>query len=418
MVLPPEGPRGNATAMMRPAGVQTGFAPKGSASLEARQEALLRWHVENQQKAVERIESAPIYGFAGAARAGKQKGLSGCWSAEHVAHGPGMGITDWSGARKAPSALGPTGPASSKEPGPDDGGAPEGRANSKDSPSRRLTKLGLGTAAEGEVEEIELDLVLDGLRRRMARRGLDAVLRLKAFFRAVDTDSSGSLSYEEFQKAMIDYGVLKSDLEARIIFSHFDKNESGNIEWNEFMTVVKGNLPNRRRKIVHEAFDMLDVDKSGVLDIDDMKKIYRTFAHPDVVAGVRTEEEVFGDFLAGFDTMRQDGRISLSEFELYYEHLSTLIDKDEFFEAMVRNTWHMKGAQGGHCLRLHITLGGAWTSSGRTGAQGVETKQETVEIRPDIGVNRHDPGFFDLCRERLKELGHDDVLNIEVLGRY
>lgn len=183
------------------------------------------------------------------------------------------------------------------------------------------------------------------------------------------------------------------------------------------MTVVRGNLPSRRRKIVHEAFQMLDVDGSGVLDITDLKKIYRTFAHPDVVAGVRTEEEVFGDFLAGFDTMNQDG-ISLSEFELYYEHLSTLIDKDEFFEAMVRNTWHMKGAQGGHCLRLHITRAGAWTSSNRTGAQGAETKQETVEIRPDIGVNRHDPMFFDLCRERLKEMGYNDVANIEVLGRY
>lgn len=56
-----------------------------------------------------------------------------------------------------------------------------------------------------------------------------------------------------------------------------------------------------RRSLAEKAFKLMDKDKSGVLDIDDIKGVYNAKFHPDVKAGKKTEEEVLGEFLDTFE---------------------------------------------------------------------------------------------------------------------
>lgn len=265
-----------------------------------------------------------------------------------------------------------------------------------------------------EVDGMPLDLIIDGLRRRMKQNGTESMKAVERFYKEIDKDGNGRLSIEEFETGLMEHNILRSRAECDAIFRFFDVDQSGFIDYNEFMTVVKGELSERRKKVVHEAFNSLDVSGDGKLSAEDIRQRYRTFAHPDVRAGVRTEEEVFSEFLNHFDTIQADCEISLTEFEKYYETLSAMVGNDDLFETMVRNTWHLPGAHGGHCLRVHITKGNRPGSPGPWG----NLYQKTVEIRPDIGLQRHDPGFFEKCKERLEELGWFDVAHIEVLGRY
>lgn len=267
-----------------------------------------------------------------------------------------------------------------------------------------------------EVRGIPVDIIIDGLRRRMHQKGLDAIMALERFYKQMDKDGNHTLELPEFSEGMIQSGLLRDDAECQAVFNHFDEDNSGALDYREFMSVVKGKLSAARKAVVDEAFDFLDMTGDGVLQPDDLKQRYRTFAHPDVRAGIRTEEEVFSEFLDNFDVVCGDLTVSKMEFERYYEGMSATMPNDRFFEAMIRNTWHLPGAQSGHCLRVHITRG-AGNEMDYSTAWGKDI-MKTVEIRPDIGLQRHDPRFYEECARRLNEMGFPDVVNIEVLGRY
>ena len=49
------------------------------------------------------------------------------------------------------------------------------------------------------------------------------------------------------------------------------------------------------------AFDVMDKDKSGVIDISDIKGTYNAKKHPDVLSGKQTEEAVLLEFLDTFE---------------------------------------------------------------------------------------------------------------------
>ena len=45
-----------------------------------------------------------------------------------------------------------------------------------------------------------------------------------------------------------------------------------------------------RRNLAEKAFKIMDKDKSGVLNLDDIKQTYNAKFHPDVKSGKKTED--------------------------------------------------------------------------------------------------------------------------------
>ena len=90
---------------------------------------------------------------------------------------------------------------------------------------------------------------------------------------------------------------------------------------------------------MQQAFNAIDKDRSGVLDIKDIKQSYNAKKHPDVLANKRTEEDVLIEFLDTFEAAfahknqgkTSDGRVSLVEFFEYYQSISASIDNDDYF---------------------------------------------------------------------------------------
>ena len=105
-------------------------------------------------------------------------------------------------------------------------------------------------------------------------------------------------------------------------------------------------MNNFRRKLVLQAFNKLDKDKSGAVDINDIKDVYNAKRHPDVIAGKKTEEDILLEFLETFeahhnivDSTAPDHVVTLEEFEEYYNNVSSSIDNDQYFELMINNAW-------------------------------------------------------------------------------
>jgi hypothetical protein len=53
--------------------------------------------------------------------------------------------------------------------------------------------------------------------------------------------------------------------------------------------------------LVLEAFQILDADKSGVVELNDIMAKYNGKKHPDVISGKRTESEILAEFMDTFD---------------------------------------------------------------------------------------------------------------------
>ena len=60
-------------------------------------------------------------------------------------------------------------------------------------------------------------------------------------------------------------------------------------------------MNNFRKQLAQKAFKIMDKDKSGVLDINDIKGVYNAKKHPDVIAGKKSEDEILGEFLDTFE---------------------------------------------------------------------------------------------------------------------
>lgn len=103
----------------------------------------------------------------------------------------------------------------------------------------------------------------------------------------------------------------------------------------------------------------MDTDKNGIVDINDVKQKYDASKHPDVKSGKRTSDEILSEFLETFDTVEKDGKVTANEFLVYYANVSSSIDDDDYFELMMRNSWHISGGEGWcantSCRRVLVT---------------------------------------------------------------
>jgi len=66
---------------------------------------------------------------------------------------------------------------------------------------------------------------------------------------------------------------------------HFDKDGSKKVNFNEFLSAIRGVLNEERLSYIRQAYDKLDVNKDGQVKLDDIAKLYDVSQHPDVING-------------------------------------------------------------------------------------------------------------------------------------
>lgn len=136
-----------------------------------------------------------------------------------------------------------------------------------------------------------------------------------------------------------------SSSEFERLFKFFDKNNDGNVDYDEFLRGLRGNLNDRRRSLVHLAFKKLDRTGDGLITVEDLETQYNVEFHPKFKSGEMAKKEIIQDFMKQWDTIDKDGKITIQEFEEYYKDISASIDTDDYFELMIRNAWHIAGGK-------------------------------------------------------------------------
>ena len=156
----------------------------------------------------------------------------------------------------------------------------------------------------------------------------------------MDDNDSKTLEWPQFSKAIRDYRVDIDENDARTLFSYFDANRDGTVDYEEFLHRVRGPMNEGRKRLVERAFQKLDKNGNGVVELDDIRGVYNAKSHPDVRAGKKTEDEVLGEFLDTFEMHHsvfvpstqvggtgRDQSVTMDEFLEYYNHISASIGK-------------------------------------------------------------------------------------------
>ena len=74
----------------------------------------------------------------------------------------------------------------------------------------------------------------------------------------------------EFMWGLRENGHTLSPSEFERIFKYFDKNNDGKISYDEFLRGIRGDMNQRRLALVKLAYNKLDRDHSGMVDLNDI----------------------------------------------------------------------------------------------------------------------------------------------------
>ncbi|KFK30978.1 hypothetical protein AALP_AA6G052800 [Arabis alpina] len=128
---------------------------------------------------------------------------------------------------------------------------------------------------------------------------------LKTIFQNIDTDKSGSITYEELIAGLNRFGSKISETEAKQLMESADVDGNGTIDYNEFITATIQRHGLVREESLRKAFRCLDKDGSQYITKDELDIALKERGMEDDACIEKLISEVDTD---------NDGKINYEEF--------------------------------------------------------------------------------------------------------
>ena len=142
---------------------------------------------------------------------------------------------------------------------------------------------------------------MEQLRRRTTQRGPRGLIGLFRQLRRADRQHSGELDYYELQGAFRALRYEISEPELQILFGYLDPEATGLADYFQLIGELRGKMNPLRRRLVGEIFSKLDTNGIGEVDIDIITKHFNPAGHPEVRSGMRSAQDVLGEFMETFE---------------------------------------------------------------------------------------------------------------------
>jgi Ca2+-binding EF-hand superfamily protein len=121
------------------------------------------------------------------------------------------------------------------------------------------------------MEHAKVNWLLEQIRKRCLSQNVSGIKRLSVIFRMMDTDYNKRISLQEFCKGLNIFGIKLVKEEAKVLFDAFDKNKDNQIDFMELVSKLRPAMTKGSIEVINQAFDFLDANKDGILNIDDLK---------------------------------------------------------------------------------------------------------------------------------------------------
>ncbi|KAK7245856.1 hypothetical protein RIF29_40708 [Crotalaria pallida] len=128
---------------------------------------------------------------------------------------------------------------------------------------------------------------------------------LKAMFANMDTDNSGTITYEELKTGLARIGSRLSEAEVKQLMEAADVDGNGSIDYIEFISATMHRHRLERDEHLYKAFQYFDKDSSGYITRDELETAMTQHGMGD--------EATIKEIISEVDT-DNDGRINYEEF--------------------------------------------------------------------------------------------------------
>nr|BAX24557.1 calcium dependent protein kinase isoform 2 [Nicotiana benthamiana] len=128
---------------------------------------------------------------------------------------------------------------------------------------------------------------------------------LKAMFHNIDTDNSGTITYEELRSGLAKLGSKLTEAEVKQLMEAADVDGNGSIDYTEFITATMHKHRLERDENLYTAFQYFDKDGSGFITRDELETAMEEHGIGDPACIREIISEVDTD---------NDGRINYNEF--------------------------------------------------------------------------------------------------------
>ena len=136
----------------------------------------------------------------------------------------------------------------------------------------------------------------------------DQLNDVRECFDLFDINRSGNIDYHEFKIAMRALGFDMKKEDVILAIREFDRSGRGKVDYPTFLAIATKKITTRDpHGEILKTFDLFDVDKSGRISVENLKKIAQDL-------GEDLSEEELKAMVEEFDR-DLDGELSFSEFK-------------------------------------------------------------------------------------------------------
>ena len=194
---------------------------------------------------------------------------------------------------------------------------------------------------------------IDVFRDTLSAKGIKTIINFLNQLKQYDRKGDKEISFPDLLEIFNNLNLHISEKDAKLLFSDFSENSKMN--YAKFLTaLVDNSLNERRENIVKEAFNRLDTENCGIVNLSDVKLVFNSKNCPLVKEGDATEEEFYNNFMETFQTHHNLVRspkikkVNYDEFLNYYKYFSLTIQDDYLFEETLISCWKLSKSKQAH----------------------------------------------------------------------
>ena len=185
-------------------------------------------------------------------------------------------------------------------------------------------------------------------------RGLRGILYLHLEF-INSCQNLSKITFNDFLNVFEIQHINLPSQDIKNIFNTFiSKNNKNYLDFSAFIRNYKQELNENKLSCVEQAFSNLDTNENDKVPLNLIKKVFKADKHPDVLNGLKKEEEIILEFLdcfnINYEILSLDSKINndinsqrIIDFEIFanfYEYVSFIYPNDKEFENVVNSSWN------------------------------------------------------------------------------
>ena len=121
-----------------------------------------------------------------------------------------------------------------------------------------------------EAPKYEGAQMMADIKETLKKRGAMMIRGIGRVFRILDDNRNRQIERNELLWGLKDFDIHLSEEQVDVLIKHFDRDGSGTVNFDEFLVGLRGDLNEDRLQYIKAAYDKLDVNKDGLVKLDDV----------------------------------------------------------------------------------------------------------------------------------------------------